>query len=52
VLVERRGYDLGDWNLTAAGACKNCATLCPGVFEERPGNWGSRRRPVRLADFT
>lgn len=28
-----------------------CGTVCAGVFEEKPGRWGSRRQPVRLADM-
>jgi pyruvate formate lyase activating enzyme len=48
-LVERDGYDLGAWGLTAAGACRGCGAAIPGVFDAEPGSWGSRRRPVRLA---
>jgi pyruvate formate lyase activating enzyme len=48
VLVERDWYDLGAWNLEA-GCCPTCGEPCPGVFEERPGTWGSRRLPVRMA---
>ena len=25
-----------------------CGALCPGIFEESPGSWGARRRPVTL----
>jgi pyruvate formate lyase activating enzyme len=49
VLIERYGYELGAWNLTEDGACPACGTGCAGVFEARPGTWGSRRRPVRVA---
>jgi pyruvate formate lyase activating enzyme len=51
VLVGRHGYRLDDWQLTADGRCRSCGATCPGVFEEEPGCWGSRRLPVRLADF-
>jgi pyruvate formate lyase activating enzyme len=51
LLVGRNWYVLSDWNLTPSGACDTCGEGIPGVFEERPGNWGARRQPVRLADF-
>ncbi|MDJ0895417.1 MAG: AmmeMemoRadiSam system radical SAM enzyme [Alphaproteobacteria bacterium] len=52
VLIGRAGYDLTDWNLTADGRCSKCRTPCAGVFEQQPGHWGSRYRPVRLADWS
>jgi pyruvate formate lyase activating enzyme len=53
VLIERDWYELGDWNLVEGpeGKCRFCGTPCPGVFEERPGSWGSRRLPVRMEQF-
>jgi pyruvate formate lyase activating enzyme len=50
-LIGRDGYEIGAWNLTADGKCKGCGTPCAGLFEAAPGDWGSRRLPVRLADF-
>jgi pyruvate formate lyase activating enzyme len=50
-LVGRDGYELSTWRLDARGRCARCQTPCAGVFEEKPGRWGSRRLPVRLADF-
>lgn len=52
LLIEREGYDLGDWNLDVAGRCHACGTACPGVFEALPGRWGSRRLPVRVMEGT
>ena len=49
LLIERDWYALGDWGLTADGDCRRCGAHCAGVFEERPGDWGRKRRPVRLA---
>jgi pyruvate formate lyase activating enzyme len=52
LVIGRDWYQLTGWNLTETGACPNCQTLCAGVFEPRPGSWGPKRRPVRLAEFT
>ena len=51
VVVGRIQYTLTQWNLTAAGCCRSCGTQCKGVFEQEPGNWGSKRLPVRLQDY-
>jgi pyruvate formate lyase activating enzyme len=50
-LIERDWYVLGRWGLDDAGRCRACATPLAGVFEAAPGTWGSKRAPVRLADF-
>jgi pyruvate formate lyase activating enzyme len=50
-LIERDWYTLGAWHLDAEGRCDACGVRCPGVFEARPGTWGARRQPVRLADY-
>ena len=49
LLIERDWYELGSWGLDPGGRCGTCGEPLPGVFEERPGNWGARRLPVRLA---
>jgi pyruvate formate lyase activating enzyme len=49
VLIGRSGYRLGTWGLDPTGRCRECGTDCPGVFGEAPGQWGSRRLPIRLA---
>ena len=51
LLIGRDWYELTAWNLDHSGACRACGTHCPGVFEDRPGRFGRRRQPVRLADF-
>jgi pyruvate formate lyase activating enzyme len=48
-LIRRDWYDLTAWNLTADGRCGSCGAPCPGVFEARPGRWGRRRAPIRMA---
>jgi pyruvate formate lyase activating enzyme len=50
-LIGRDWYNLTEWNLDAEGKCKACGTACAGVFEARPGAFGARRLPVRLANF-
>lgn len=50
VLIEREGYRLAEYNITADGCCNRCAAPIAGLFEARPGTWGSRRQPVRMAD--
>ncbi len=48
LLIGRDWYELSEWNLTPQGACNRCGVVCAGVFEAKPGDWGSRRQPVRL----
>ena len=48
-LIGRDWYELRDWRLTPEGACSHCGHRVAGVFEGPPGNWGRKRRPVRLA---
>ncbi len=50
-LIGRDWYELSDWALTEDGRCASCGTPCAGIFEARPGTWGSRRMPVRLRDY-
>jgi len=47
LLIERDWYVLGKFNIKD-GKCMNCGTLCEGFFENKPGNWGAKRVPVRL----
>ena len=48
LLVQRNRYELGKWNLTDDRRCVRCGERCAGVFEGKPGAWGSRQLPVRL----
>jgi pyruvate formate lyase activating enzyme len=50
LLIERDWYVLGDYNIRD-GKCRFCKAIIPGRFENQAGQWGSRRVPVRLADF-
>ncbi len=51
-LIARDWYSLLTWALDAEGRCHRCGTLCPGMFEPHPGDWGAHRRPVRIAPMT
>lgn len=45
LLIGRDGYDITRWNLSK-GRCPDCGRAIPGRFEDKPGQWGSRRLPV------
>jgi pyruvate formate lyase activating enzyme len=49
VVIGRDWYVLTRWRLDAQGRCASCGAPVPGVFERRPGSWGSRRHPLRIA---
>lgn len=51
VLIARDWYVIKEYHLNDRGACSACGAPCAGVFDARPGRWGARRLPVRLADF-
>lgn len=48
-VIGRDWYELNHWALTADGRCMHCGAPCAGVFDGPPGDWGRKRRPVRLA---
>jgi pyruvate formate lyase activating enzyme len=50
-LIGRDWYVITEWQLDAHGRCRACGTPCAGVFGAKPGVWGARRMPVRLANF-
>jgi pyruvate formate lyase activating enzyme len=50
--IGRDQYVLTRWALTDDGCCDACGERCAGVFDGPPGEWGGRRLPVRLADFS
>jgi len=49
VLIARNGYQLGRWHLSDQGACLTCGAPLAGVIDGPPGDWGSRRQPVRMS---
>jgi pyruvate formate lyase activating enzyme len=50
MLIGRDWYQLTAWKIDR-GTCPKCGTACPGRFEDRPGDWGPRRLPVRISDY-
>ncbi|MBF0185789.1 MAG: AmmeMemoRadiSam system radical SAM enzyme [Magnetococcales bacterium] len=48
-LIERIGYEVKGWRLDEKGCCAACGTPCAGRFEAKPGQWGNRRFPLRIA---
>jgi len=46
-VIGRDWYQLFEWHI-ADGACTECGETIPGVFEDQPGTWGPRRRPLRV----
>jgi len=48
MVIGRDWYELSDWGLDDFGACVTCGTALPGVFDGPPGEWGRKRKPVRL----
>ncbi len=47
-VIARDWYVLDDWQLDYTGHCKNCGTLCSGIFDAKPGNWGAKRQVIYL----
>ena len=49
LLIERDWYQLGRWSLNKSGRCTGCGARLPGHFDAKPGTFGPRRMPVRIA---
>jgi pyruvate formate lyase activating enzyme len=47
-IIGRDGYEIVSWALDHDGRCLSCGVRCAGVFEENPGSWGARRKPVLI----
>ncbi len=48
-LIGRDWYELTHWALDKTGRCNRCNSPCAGVFDGGPGDWGSKRLPIRLS---
>lgn len=49
LLLQRDWYEIGQYRLNG-NRCSQCGTVIPGVFAEKPGNWGARRQPIIVRD--
>ncbi len=47
-VVVRDWYRITSYRLTDSGACVNCGTQIPGVYDGPVGDWGPRRLPLKL----
>ena len=52
LVIGRDWHELSDWNLTQSGCCSKCGEPLPGLFEDQPGQWGRKRQPIRLKNFS
>lgn len=50
LLIERDWYELDYWGLTEGNKCHACGTPVAGVFENQRGNWGAKRKAIRMSD--
>lgn len=48
MVIGRDWHEISDYHLDDQGACIHCATPLPGRFSGPPGDWGRKRRPVRI----
>ncbi|MBW8885082.1 MAG: AmmeMemoRadiSam system radical SAM enzyme, partial [Planctomycetia bacterium] len=49
-LIERIGYQITRYDLNG-NRCRYCSATVAGHYDQSPGNWGSRRQPVRISEF-
>lgn len=49
LLIERDWHQLGRYALDQ-NRCQHCGYEIAGHFEARPGTWGQRREPIRIAE--
>jgi len=51
LLIERNWYELGAYHLNK-NLCGHCGATISGHFDSAPGNWGRKRLPVKIANYT
>lgn len=47
-LIARQWYEISRYSLDESGCCIQCGTRLAGRFSRQAGNWGAKRKPVRL----
>ncbi len=50
-VIERNGYELELYAL-GGDCCRACGAKIAGRFDAAPGDWGSRRQPIRIRSFS
>ena len=50
-VIGRDWYQLTHWHLDPTGHCRSCGITVSGVYDGPPGDWGRKRKPIRLIDF-
>jgi len=48
-VIERVGYHIRAYRLSAQGRCASCNAAIAGVFGDRAGSWGARRQPITVS---
>ncbi len=51
MVIERDWYELGAYRL-ADGCCERCGYRLPGEFDATPGDWGRKRVPISMSEFS
>jgi pyruvate formate lyase activating enzyme len=47
-LIERDWFELGKWKIDSNGSCGSCGYKIKGKWDERPGDWGSKRQVLSI----
>ena len=51
-LIVRDWYQINQYRLTRGGCCPDCNTPIAGRFDAQPGNFGRRRIPIAIGQYT
>ncbi|MFN3604527.1 MAG: AmmeMemoRadiSam system radical SAM enzyme [Leptonema sp. (in: bacteria)] len=51
-IIGRNWYTLSDYYITSEGKCQFCGYVIPGRFDKTKGNWGAKRVPIHIGNFT
>jgi AmmeMemoRadiSam system radical SAM enzyme/AmmeMemoRadiSam system protein B/AmmeMemoRadiSam system protein A len=49
-VIRRAGYVIERYDLSG-NQCRHCGERIAGHYDDKPGDWGSRRQPVRIRDY-
>ena len=47
-VIERAGYTITGYRLDEQGRCERCGISLPGRYADQPGDFGTRRIPLRI----